>query len=192
VHCDGARLFNAAVALECTPARLVEQCDSVSVCLSKGLGAPVGSVLAADAPAIDAARRWRKRLGGGMRQAGILAAAGLYALEHNVDRLAEDHQNAQLIAAALADVPGVRLLQPQVPTNIVLAECPVAAVEVVQRAAAAGVLVTDMGGRLLRCMTYLGVSASDAREAAARLRDVLLQLGESSRTPAGSLPAAPA
>jgi len=176
VHCDGARLFNAAVALGCPPARLVERCDSVSVCLSKGLGAPVGSVLAADAQTVQTARRWRKRLGGGMRQAGILAAAGLYALEHNLERLAEDHANAQVIAQALAGVPGVRLLQPRVPTNIVLAECPLPAAEVVQRAARVGVLATDMGGPLLRCMTYLGVSAEDAREAAVRLRGVLDQL----------------
>jgi threonine aldolase len=176
VHCDGARLFNAAVALDCSPADLVRDCDSVSVCLSKGLGAPVGSVMASDAATVDAARRWRKRLGGGMRQAGVIAAAGLYALEHNLERLREDHDNAQLIAAALGDVPGVRLLLPEVPTNIVLAECPIPAAQVVDRAAAAGVLVTDMGGPLLRCMTYLGVSADDAREAAGRLHGVLLQL----------------
>jgi threonine aldolase len=176
VHCDGARLFNAAVALDCTPARLLERCDSVSVCLSKGLGAPVGSVFASDAQTVAEARRWRKRLGGGMRQAGVLAAAGLYALEHNVDRLGEDHDNARLIAAALGDVPGVRLLLPDVPTNIVLAECPLPAVEVVRRAADVGVLVTDMGGPLLRAMTYLGVSRDDAREAAQRLHGVLAQL----------------
>jgi threonine aldolase len=176
VHCDGARLFNAAVALDCAPARLVERCDSVSVCLSKGLGAPVGSVLASDVATIDAARRWRKRLGGGMRQAGVLAAAGLYALERNLERLSEDHENARTIAQALGDVPGVRLRLPEVPTNIVLAECPIPAAEVVRRAADVGVLVTDMGGPLLRCMTYLGVSADDAREAAGRLHGVLAQL----------------
>jgi len=176
VHCDGARLFNAAAALDCAPAELVASCDSVSVCLSKGLGAPVGSVLAADASTIAEARRWRKRLGGGMRQAGILAAAGLYALEHNVERLHDDHANAALLAAALGGVPGVRLQLPAVPTNIVLALCPRPAAEVVERAAAVGVLVTDMGGPLLRCMTYLGVSREDAQEAASRLRGVLTQL----------------
>jgi len=176
VHCDGARLFNAAVALDCTPERLVEHCDSVSVCLSKGLGAPVGSVLASDLTTVGAARRWRKRLGGGMRQAGILAAAGLYALENNVERLSEDHENAALIAEALRDVPGVRLVRPEVPTNIVLVECPVPAAEVVRRAAAVDVLLTDMGGPLLRCMTYLGVADADAREAAERLRVVLAEL----------------
>jgi threonine aldolase len=176
VHCDGARLFNAAAALDCTPARLVERCDSVSVCLSKGLGAPVGSVFASDAATVDEARRWRKRLGGGMRQAGVLAAAGLYALERNLDRLVEDHENARIIAQALGDVPGVRLLLPEVPTNIVMAQCPVPAAEVVARAAAAGVRVTDMGGPLLRAMTYLGVSRDDSREAAGRLHGVLTQL----------------
>jgi len=176
VHCDGARLFNAATALDCAPDELVRECDSVSVCLSKGLGAPVGSVLASDAATIDVARRWRKRLGGGMRQAGVLAAAGLYALEHNLERMQEDHDNARLIAAALGDVPGVRLRLPDVPTNMVIAECPIPAAQVVERAAAAGVLVTDMGGPLLRCMTYLGVSAADAREAADRLHGVLRQL----------------
>jgi threonine aldolase len=176
VHCDGARLFNAAVALDCPPARLVERCDSVSVCLSKGLGAPVGSVFASDAETVAQARRWRKRLGGGMRQAGVLAAAGLYALRNNVERLREDHDNARLIAEALGGVPGVRLLLPDVPTNIVLAECPIPASQVVERAAAAGVMVTDMGGPLLRAMTYLGVSRDGAREAAQRLRGVLTQL----------------
>jgi threonine aldolase len=164
------------VALDCAAAELVAQCDSVSVCLSKGLGAPVGSVLAADAATIAEARRWRKRLGGGMRQAGILAAAGLYALERNVDRLRDDHANARLLAEALADVPGLRLQVPAVPTNIVLALCPRPAAEVVERAAAAGVLVTDMGGPLLRCMTHLGVSREDAEEAASRLHGVLTQL----------------
>jgi threonine aldolase len=173
VHCDGARLLNAAVALDCGPARLVQSCDSVSVCLSKGLGAPVGSVFASDAETVARARRWRKRLGGGMRQAGVLAAAGLYALRANVERLREDHENARCIAEALGDVPGVRLLLPDVPTNIVLAECPVPALQVVERVAAAGVLVTDMGGPLLRAMTYLGVSREDAREAAHRLHGVL-------------------
>ena len=85
VHCDGARLFNAAVALGVTPAELVVDCDTVTVCVSKGLGAPVGSVVSGDAPTIEAVRRWRKRLGGGMRQAGVIAAAGLYGLEHNLN-----------------------------------------------------------------------------------------------------------
>ena len=101
LHLDGARLFNASVMLGVEAESLARPCDSVSVCLSKGLGAPAGSVLCGNADFIDAARRWRKVLGGGMRQAGVLAAAGLYALTHNVDRLAEDHRRAEQLAAGL-------------------------------------------------------------------------------------------
>lgn len=111
-----------------------------------------------------------------MRQAGILAAVGVYALERNVERLGEDYDNARLLADALGDLFGVRLKLPEVPTNIVLVECPVSAAEVVERVAAVGVLVADMGGPLLRLMTYLGVSRDDVREAAGRLRGVLGEL----------------
>ena len=104
VHLDGARLFNASVMLRVDAESLARPCDSVSVCLSKGLGAPAGSVLCGNANFIEAARRWRKVLGGGMRQAGVLAAAGLYALTHNVDRLAEDHRRAEQLAAGLRNV----------------------------------------------------------------------------------------
>jgi threonine aldolase len=103
VHLDGARLFNAAVALGVTPAAIAEHCDTVSVCLSKGLGAPVGSVLAGSQALVREARKWRKMTGGGMRQAGVLAAAGLYALEQNVARLADDHRRAGAIAAVLRE-----------------------------------------------------------------------------------------
>ena len=101
VHLDGARLFNAAAALRCLPRDFGQACDSVSVCLSKGLGAPAGSVLCGSAGFVEAARRWRKVLGGGMRQTGILAAAGLYALTHHVERLADDHRRAELLAEGL-------------------------------------------------------------------------------------------
>ena len=101
LHLDGARLFNAAVALDVDAADIATHCDSVSVCLSKGLGAPVGSVLCGDTAFIAAARRWRKMLGGGMRQAGVVAAAGLFALDNNVRRLATDHQRAATLAARL-------------------------------------------------------------------------------------------
>lgn len=102
LHMDGARLFNAAVALELPAATLAQHCHSVSVCLSKGLGAPAGSVLCGDSAFVAEARRWRKVLGGGMRQSGILAAAGLYALEHNVERLRDDHERAARLAKGLA------------------------------------------------------------------------------------------
>jgi threonine aldolase len=116
-HLDGARLLNAAVAQGLPPAQLAQPFDTVSVCLSKGLGAPVGSVLVGPKALIARARRWRKMLGGGMRQAGVLAQAGLYALEHNVERLAEDHANARRLAQGLAKLPGLSVTEPD--TNIV-------------------------------------------------------------------------
>lgn len=116
-HLDGARLFNAAAMLSVSAASLASPFDSVSVCLSKGLGAPVGSVLIGSAPFIAKARRLRKMLGGGMRQAGIIAAAGLYALEHNVERLVDDHANAKLLAIGLSQYSGLTVSMPD--TNMV-------------------------------------------------------------------------
>jgi threonine aldolase len=116
---DGARLFNAAVALGVPPARLVEPADTVSVCLSKGLSAPAGSVLAGSGDTIYRARRYRKMVGGGMRQAGILAACGLVALRTMVDRLADDHRRARLLATRLAEIPGISIDLSTVQTNIV-------------------------------------------------------------------------
>jgi threonine aldolase len=166
VHCDGARLFNAAVALGVSPADLVDECDTVTVCVSKGLGAPVGSVVAGDVPVIEEVRRWRKRLGGGMRQAGIIAAAGIYGLEHNIERLAEDHTNAGIIAETLLGSPGATVRTPSVPTNIVLIETHDAAGDVAVKLARDGVLVTVMGGHTIRCVTHLGIDVADARRAA--------------------------
>ena len=173
VHCDGARLFNAAVALGVSPAELVDECDTVSVCVSKGLGAPVGSVVVGDAPVMEQVRRWRKRLGGGMRQAGIIAAAGLYALEHNVERLAEDHANAALIAGHLEGSPGATIRSPSVPTNIVLIETRASAPDVAARLSREGVLVSVMGSHAMRCVTHLGVSGADARHAAGVIAGML-------------------
>jgi len=121
-HLDGARIFNAIVELKVDARTAVEGFDSVSVCLSKGLGSPAGSVLLGSQETIGAARRWRKALGGGMRQAGILAAAGLYALEHHVERLAEDHANAAFFAAGLREI-GLKVMPPQ--TNIFYVDIPV-------------------------------------------------------------------
>jgi threonine aldolase len=122
-HLDGARVCNAAVKLGIAPKEAVRGFDSVSVCLSKGLGAPVGSVLCGTRVFIKQALRWRKMLGGGMRQAGILAAAGLYALEHNIPRLAEDHENAARLAQGLADITEIKVTMPH--TNIVYVDIPV-------------------------------------------------------------------
>ncbi|MYM82889.1 low-specificity L-threonine aldolase [Duganella sp. FT50W] len=121
-HLDGARICNAAVKLGITPREVVTGFDSVSVCLSKGLGAPVGSVLLGSRPLIKEAKRWRKMLGGGMRQAGVIAAGGLYALEHNIPRLAEDHDNAAYFAAELAKMKNLKVSTPQ--TNIFYVDIP--------------------------------------------------------------------
>ncbi|MBV1775432.1 low-specificity L-threonine aldolase [Burkholderiaceae bacterium DAT-1] len=121
-HLDGARLWNAAVGSYVSPAEIAKGFDSVSVCLSKGLGAPLGSVLVGSKDLIDSAHRWRKMLGGGMRQAGIVAAGGLFALEHQLARLADDHANARLLADGLAKLPGFTVEHPQ--TNIVFVQAP--------------------------------------------------------------------
>ncbi len=122
LHLDGARLFNAAIASGTLPAELAAGFDTVSVCLSKGLGAPVGSVLLGNESLIESARRWRKMLGGGMRQSGILAAAGLHALDHHVARLAEDHARAQTLAAGLRAIKGIRVQACH--TNMVFIDVP--------------------------------------------------------------------
>ena len=119
LHLDGPRLFNAAIATDVDPRAIASICDSVSVCLSKGLAAPVGSVLCGPGEFITEARRWRKMVGGGMRQAGILAAAGIIALTEMVQRLAEDHANAQRLAEGLADIPGFDVDMDLVQTNMV-------------------------------------------------------------------------
>lgn len=173
VHCDGARLFNAAVALGVAPAQLVVECDTVTVCVSKGLGAPVGSVVSGDTGTIESVRRWRKRLGGGMRQAGVIAAAGLYALEHNVTRLAEDHANASVIADALDGCPGATLRRPAVATNIVMFDTLAPAAGLAARMSEQNVLVSAMGSRTLRCVTHLNVDAEGARRAAGVIGRVL-------------------
>jgi threonine aldolase len=181
VHCDGARLFNAAVALRVDASRLVRDCDTVSVCLSKGLGAPVGSVVSGDADCITEVRLWRKRLGGGMRQSGILAAAGLHALHTNIDRLADDHANAQVLAAHLRDAPGVTVVEVAVPTNMVMFDSPHPADEVIAAAAKEGVLIGAVAEHRLRCVTHRDVDAASVQRAATTLRAVFDKLAIATR-----------
>jgi threonine aldolase len=166
VHLDGARLFNAAVASGTALSVYGGLADTASVCLSKGLGAPVGSVLVASAERIAAGRLWRKRLGGGMRQAGVLAAAGLYALEHHVERLAEDHAHARLLAERLGQDPA------RVETNMVVVDG-VPAPAVAEAARAEGVLVGQAGPRRLRLVTHLDVDRAGVERAADVLGRVL-------------------
>ncbi len=173
-HLDGARLFNAAVASGGpVNAALLDICqhfDSVSVCFSKGLGAPVGSALVGSKALIARAHRIRKMLGGGMRQAGVLAAAATYALDHQVERLAQDHAHARLLAEGLAGLPGVRVVPPQ--TNILFVDlAPEKAPGVVQRLAAAGVACTGL--YKLRLVTHLDVSTADIHRAIGVLRQHL-------------------
>jgi threonine aldolase len=157
-HLDGARVFNAATTLGVPVARVAAPFDTVSVCLSKGLGAPVGSVLTGSVSLIAKARRLRKMLGGGMRQAGILAAAGLYALEHNVARLTEDHANAKLLAEGLAALPGVSLAMPD--TNILFVTIPAEiAADFAEHLAQHGIGVTSAyGATQQRWVTHLDVN----------------------------------
>lgn len=161
VHLDGARLMNASVSSGRPAAELAAPFDTVSVCLSKGLGAPVGSVLTGPAAFIERARRLRKMLGGGTRQAGVLAAAGLYALDHHVERLAEDHANARLLAEGLARIGGLEVDYPDTATNMVFLRLPPERFGAFRAGMAeAGVLI---GGRspLIRMVTHLDVSAED-------------------------------
>lgn len=173
MHLDGARVWNA-VAATGVPARdWAEPFDTVSVCFSKGLGTPVGSALAGPREFIRAARRVRKLFGGGMRQVGGLAAACLYAMDHHVARLAEDHANAKLIAEAVRDTPGLTLVPPKVQTNLVWFDCHPAlgtAKAVAGRLKEVGVLVAALGDHTLRACTHLDVSRADCERAADALR----------------------
>ena len=172
---DGARLWNVAVASKRALADLAAPFDLVSVALSKGLGAPAGSVLAASREVIGRAVRHRRMLGGAMRQAGILAAAGIYALDHNLERLAEDHANTRHIAERVATSPKVELDLATVQTNILVFRLrPGApdAVTVVRRARERGVLIFDFGPRTVRAVTHLDVSA----EQCARAAEILLEI----------------
>jgi threonine aldolase len=164
LHLDGARLWNAAAALGVPPARLAAPADTVMVSLSKGLGCPIGSCLAFPPEARDEVWEIRKRFGGGMRQSGILTAAGLWALEHNLGRLAEDHLNARRLADGLVGHPAVRPLPPE--TNIVMLDLTRhMADDVIPKLAERGVLVTAFGPKRLRAITHLDVSAADVERA---------------------------
>jgi threonine aldolase len=169
-HLDGARLFNAAVASGMAAREIARHFDSVSVCFSKGLGTPAGSALCGSRELIGRAHRWRKMAGGAMRQSGVLAAAALYALDHHVARLADDHVNARRLAEGLQGLPGVSVAPPQ--TNIVFVElAPAKAQGATERLQARGVLTTGL--HKLRLVTHLDVTASDVERAILVLRETL-------------------
>lgn len=162
LHMDGARLFNAVVALGVSPATIADQADTVTFCLSKGLGAPVGSVLCGPAEVIGRARRWRKMLGGGWREAGMLAAAGLWALEHSVERLAEDHAYARTLAEGIAEMEGLSIDLDRVQTNIVyFRPTALPAADFVERCGRQGVLGSANGDGRVRFVTHLGIEPAD-------------------------------
>lgn len=161
VHMDGARLFNAIIASGLEPARVVRDCDTISICISKGLGAPVGGVLVGSKEVIEQAHRWRKMFGGGMRQAGILAAAGLYALDHHIERLAEDHFRARQLAEGLVGTTGIDLNINSVQTNMVYIKTEDLADNIVKLLAAELIDVLAIGTHLIRMVTHLHIDDED-------------------------------
>jgi threonine aldolase len=168
VHMDGARIFNAAAALGIPASEIAAPVDTVMFCLSKALGAPVGSMLAGPAEAIARARLYRKRLGGGMRQAGVLAAAGLIALEETPKRLPEDHANARFLAEGLAAIPGISIDPSRVVTNIVIFDVSgtgVPAAEISAGLKSRGVLINAVNSRLMRAVTHYDVDRAGCRAA---------------------------
>jgi threonine aldolase len=163
---DGARIFNAALALGVDVEEVARPADTVTFCLSKGLGCPVGSVICGPAETINHAKRWRKMLGGGWRQAGILAAAGLYALEHMVDRLAEDHANARTLAEGLAEMDGISLELSRVQTNIVYFRLTtMSAREFVAACAGEGLHGGAAAPDRVRFVTHFGIEPEDIQRA---------------------------
>ena len=176
VHLDGARIFNAAVALGLPATKLAGPADSVTFCLSKALGAPIGSVLCGSLDYIARARRWRKLLGGGMRQVGVIAAAGLVALEQNVERLAEDHANARLLAEGLANIPGIAVDPERVQSNMVVFDIAGVQIDTLRFVAgldSLGVRVAGVGGTSIRAVTSYEVSRADVEYALASVFEVV-------------------
>ncbi len=173
LHIDGARIFNAVVAQQVTLAEIARYCDTLTICLSKGLGTPVGSLLCGDSAYIEQARRWRKMTGGGMRQAGILAAAGRYALQHNVTRLQEDHDNAAWLAEQLRAL-GVEVISQQ--TNMLFVQVPPEQTEALQRWMHAADILISVGART-RMVTHLDVSRADLQQVIARWQAFLQSAG---------------
>lgn len=176
VHMDGARIFNAAVALDTRPAMIAQYADSIQFCLSKGLAAPIGSMVVGSAPFIRQARRTRKMLGGGMRQVGLIAAAGIVALEQMVDRLAEDHAHASRLALGLAGIPGIQVDPSSVQTNIVMFRVTDERFTwrtFVEAARHEGIALAELGYGRIRAVTHYGIGAEDVDRAVAAIKGIL-------------------
>ncbi len=182
VHLDGARMFNAAVALDVDITAITQHVDTVQFCLSKGLAAPVGSILAGSAAFIERAHRIRKMLGGGMRQAGIIAAAGIVALQEMIERLHDDHRNAAALAEGLAQIPGIVLDPTTVETNIVIFTLSeqisqqTSAAQVVAALREVGVLVGELGTGRIRAVTHYGIEPEHIQATLRAVRLVLAQI----------------
>ena len=179
VHLDGARIFNASVSLEVPPVELTRDVDDLSFCLSKSLSCPVGSVLVGSQDFIDNAKRWRKMLGGGMRQAGVLASAGLVALDTMIDRLAEDHQHARRLAQGLANIDGLSVDPDSIQTNIVFFEVDESlgtAADLIAALKRNGVLVSYPGRQSIRMVTHRHISPEDIEEALSRTSAAVREL----------------
>ena len=190
MHLDGARLFNACVAGGYSAADVAACFDTVSICFSKGLGCPMGSVLTGSAQDMHVARRARKMFGGALRQSGIVAAAAQYALENHVDRLREDHDNAQALAVGLAEIDGIRVSPDETESNLVFFEVPAELGTAVQFSAAlagCGVRIGPMGGQRLRAATHLDVSRDDIETVLNAVRDTIAS-GFAEQTLTGSGP----
>lgn len=176
VHLDGARLWNASVATGISPQEYSQWADSVSVCLSKGLGAPIGSLVAGSKSFIDRVHRFRKMFGGGMRQVGIIAAAGLYALDHHLERLKQDHQNAKRLAVGLKEIKGVSLDPKHVETNIVIfdvVETGKTAQQIAEAMKHHNVLIHAFGKTQIRLVTHLDVTEEDVETALKAFGEVI-------------------
>ena len=172
LHVDGARIFNAAVALEAPVSELARDADSVTFCLSKGLSCPIGSVIVGDADYIKEARRWRKMVGGGMRQVGVIAAAGLVALDSMVDRLAEDHANARKLAEGLAQIPGISIDPDSLPTNLVFFDIDREDRDEIHRQLVERGVKGGGGGKRWRYATHYGITESDIDYTLEQVREV--------------------
>jgi threonine aldolase len=176
VHLDGARLWNASVATGIKPQEYTQWADSVSVCLSKGLGAPIGSLVAGSKPFIDRVHRFRKMFGGGMRQVGIIAAAGIYALDHHLERLKDDHQNAKRLAVGLKELKGVSIDPKHVETNIIIfdvTDTGMTSAQVTEGMKKEGVLIHALGKTQIRMVTHLDVTDQDIEIALKAFEKVL-------------------
>ncbi|MYA62621.1 MAG: aminotransferase class I/II-fold pyridoxal phosphate-dependent enzyme, partial [Dehalococcoidia bacterium] len=172
VHVDGARIFNAAVALEAPVSELVKDVDSVTFCLSKGLSCPIGSIIVGSEDYILEARRWRKMVGGSMRQVGVIAAAGLVALDNMVERLAEDHSNARKLAHGLAEIPGISIEPDALPTNLVFFDVEREDRDELHRQLVERGVKGGGGQKRWRYVTHYGITESDIDYTLETVRDV--------------------